>query len=99
MTTAGLANPRLTEFAAIVGRDYVSDDASRLPAFAPDGTVPRVLITPASAEEIAAVLRVATEHELSVMPVGGATRLAIGAIPDHIDIALGTDRLNQVESY
>jgi glycolate oxidase FAD binding subunit len=99
MSTAGLPNPRLTEFAAIVGSDYVSEDATRLAAFAPDGIVPRLLITPASAEEISAVLRVANEFHLSVIPVGGATRLNIGAIPDQIDIALSTARLNQVESY
>jgi glycolate oxidase FAD binding subunit len=99
MTTAGLANPRLAELSAIVGRDHVSDDASRLAAYSPDGVAPRLLVTPASAEEISAVLRLASEYQLSVMPVGGATRLNIGSIPDHIDIALSTARLNQVESY
>jgi len=99
MTTAGLANPRLAELSAIVGRDHVSDDASRLTTYSPDGVAPRLLVTPASADEIAAVLRIANEFQLSVMPVGGATRLSIGTIPDHIDIALSTSRLNQVESY
>lgn len=99
MTTPGLANPRLAELAAIVGREYVSDDATRLAAYAPDGVTPRLLITPGSAEEIAAVLRIANESQLSVMPLGGATRLNIGTIPDHIDIALSTARLNQIESY
>jgi glycolate oxidase FAD binding subunit len=99
MTTAGLANPRTVDLAAIVGREHVSDDPTRLAAFAPDGVAPRLLVTPASADEIAAVLRVANEHQLSVMPVGGATRLGIGTIPTHIDIALSTARLDQVESY
>lgn len=99
MTTAGLVNPRLAEFAALVGRDHVSDDASRLATYSLDGFAPRLLITPASAEEVSAVLRVANEFQLSVLPVGGATRLSIGTIPDHIDVALSTARLNQVESY
>jgi glycolate oxidase FAD binding subunit len=99
MTTAGITDPRLAELTAIVGRDYVFDDASRLASFAPDGIAPCLLITPASAEEIGAVLRVANEFQLSVMPVGGGTRLNIGGIPDHIDIALSTARLNQIETY
>ena len=50
-------------------------------------------------EEIATIMRIASECDYIVVPAGGMTKQDIGAIPERIDILLRTDRLNQVMHY
>ncbi len=87
------------KLAAIVGTDYVTADHDALAPLAIDGSVPALAVEPASAEEVAAVLRVAWEDDLVVVPAGGGTRLQIGAVPERVDVLLGTRRLNTIERY
>ena len=56
-----------------------------------------VYVSPASAEEVAAVLALANERQLSVGPAGGSTERS--AAESHVDIVLHTNRLTQVEHY
>jgi glycolate oxidase FAD binding subunit len=60
---------------------------------------PTVEIAPASAEETAAVLRIANEHGLSCTPAGGLTKQGIGHPASSIDVLLSTRRMNQVLYY
>src|SRR5205814_685304 len=74
-------------------------DPAQLAALAVDGVVPAVAVEPASAEEVAAVVRVAAANGLVVVPAGGFTQQGIGGIPERIDILLRTHRLNAIEHY
>ena len=58
-----------------------------------------MVVTPGSAEEIAAVLQLANNHELVVAPAGGFTKQDIGGIPERVDILLRTTRLNSIEFF
>jgi glycolate oxidase FAD binding subunit len=60
------------------------------------GVVPDHVAAPASVEEAAAVMRVAAEHGLTVVPRGGETRLDWGLPPASCDLLLDTARLDQV---
>ncbi|GGM66605.1 FAD-linked oxidase [Thermopolyspora flexuosa] len=60
------------------------------------GVKPRWVALPESTEEVAAVLRVASEHDLAVVPVGGGTKLHWGRPPERCDVLLDTCCLNQV---
>src|ERR1700716_1264355 len=80
------------------GRRQQSRVAS-LDAFAIDDIVPGVVVSPGSVEEVAAILRVASERDYVVVPTGGMTKQGIGAIPERVDVLLRTDRLNKVEHY
>lgn len=55
---------------------------------------------PASTEEVAAVVRIAAEHHLPLVPQGGNTGLVGGGIPDDSGqaILLSTQRLNRIRS-
>ncbi|MBO0827818.1 MAG: FAD-binding oxidoreductase [Streptosporangiales bacterium] len=53
----------------------------------------RYVATPESTEQAAAVLRMATERGLKVVPRGTATKLEWGKPPDRVDILLDTSRL------
>ncbi len=87
------------KLAAVVGVDNVTTDRATRETLAIDGVCPAAAVAPGSAEEMAAVLRVAWEDDLVVVPAGGGTRLQIGRVPERVDILLDTCRLNQVERY
>src|SRR5262245_13554595 len=82
------------ELAAIVG-----DANIRRTAFEINGVIPAVVVSPASPEEIGAVLRLANERNLVVAPAGGLTKQQIGGVPERIDILLSTARMNKIEQY
>lgn len=81
------------DVAALVGDDHVRaathDDAI-------DGVVPRLVVAPESAAEVAAVLRFANEAGLAVAPRGGGTKTGWGNPPAGLDLVLCMGRLNRV---
>ena len=64
-----------------------------------NGVVPAAVVSPGSAEEVGAVLRLANERDLVVAPAGGLTKQQIGGVPERMDILLSTTRMNKVEQY
>ncbi|GIH26625.1 glycolate oxidase [Acrocarpospora phusangensis] len=54
---------------------------------------------PESTEEVAALLRVAAEHDLAVTPVGGGTKLDWGPPPERCDLLVDLCCLNEVLEY
>jgi glycolate oxidase FAD binding subunit len=88
----------LTDLRAIVGDDWVRtpppDDS-----FAVDGSNPAVAVAPSTYEEIAAVMRYASNRRLAVIPLGGGTLKHIGNIPKKYDLALVLGRLNAIVEH
>lgn len=82
------------ELAAIVGEAHL-----RRTAFEINGVIPGVVVSPASPEEVGAVLRLANDRGLVVAPAGGLTKQQIGGVPERIDILLSTARMNKIEQY
>ena len=74
------------ELAAIVGEQHVGPQELASAQLEINGVTPAVVVAPASAEEVAAVVRVAAERNLVVAPAGGFTKQDIGAVPERIDI-------------
>jgi glycolate oxidase FAD binding subunit len=91
-TTASRLGRELT---AICGAEYVVEAPSETIL----GVTPAVAVRPGSADEIAAILRFAYEHGLSVVPAGGLTQQHTGNRPQQIDVVLYTSRLTDVEHY
>jgi len=96
MTIAALVK---NDLAGLVGRPHVGDAETDLEDFHINGVLPVIVVTPGSAEEVAAVLSLANEHDLVVAPAGGLTKQQIGGVPERIDILLSTTRLNKIEEY
>lgn len=94
MSTATTTTSLHDELAAIVGDAHVTTQEVQI-----SGVVPSISVTPGSAEEIAAILRLANERGLMVVPAGGFTKQQIGGVPERVDILLRTERLNQVKHY
>jgi glycolate oxidase FAD binding subunit len=60
------------------------------------GVAPRYAASPASVAEASAVMRVAAEQSLTVVPRGSGSRLDWGAPPRRCDLVVDTLRLDQV---
>ncbi len=87
------------ELAAICGEEHVTEDPAALAALEVDGATPGAVVEPASAEEVAALLRLATAHDLVVVPGGGFTQQFTGYTPARVDILLRTTRMRGVRYY
>jgi glycolate oxidase FAD binding subunit len=87
------------ELREICGAGYVIEDPAKLEQTQILGVTPAVAVTPASVEEVAAVLFFANVNGLNVVPAGGFTQQQTGNIPNAIDVLLYTSRLTDVEHY
>ena len=63
----------------------------------PEPATDLVLVRPAGAEQVSAVLQLANKHGIPVFPRGGGTGLVAGAIPTRNGIVLSMERMNRVE--
>ena len=86
MSTTQVSNDATRELCAICGEENIRER--------PNGGV---YVSPASAEEAAAVLSFANEHGLSVGPAGGSTERSAGEL--QTNIVLHLNQFTQVEHY
>ena len=108
MTPKTQYNPVTSEIVAelkrIVGEKYVIfGDAEKLQAFSHDEVaeehyahMPEVAVRPASADEIAAIMKLANREHIAVTPRGAGSGLSGGAVPLAGGIVLLTGRMNKV---
>ena len=82
--------------AKIVGGDRVASDPAQLAAAAIDGITPRWLIRVSSIEHVSAVLALASEESLAVVPRGSGSALESGHPPDRVDIVLDLGGMDRV---
>ena len=85
--------------AAEVGAAAISSEQSQRASHVVDGVMPALICSPASAEQIAAALRVCVEAEAAVIPWGGGTAMAIGNPPRRADVALTMGRINHLVEH
>ena len=92
------------ELRGIVGDKYVIyDDQEKLEPFAHDEVpdraydhMPEAVVRPQTAEEIAAVMKLANRERIPVTPRGAGSGLSGGAVPIHGGIVLLVDRMNRI---
>ena len=82
-----------------IGASHVSADPSRCSEYVVDEMTPSAVAKPASAEEVAEVVRFAALEKLSLIPCGHRTKLHIGMPPSRYDIALDMTGLDQIAHY
>ena len=93
----------VTKLRAIVGEKYVwTDEEKRIPYGRDEGTftvplLPDVVVLPETAEELAAVVALANEAVIPVIPRGTGTGLEGGALVDgRGGILVSTERMNRI---
>ena len=87
---------------AVVGKSHVRADRGALVTFATDATPlargePHLVVFPKSTEEVAAVLRLADEARMPVIPRGSGTNLSGGTVPHRGGIVLVLTRMNRLQ--
>ena len=85
----------LDKLRGIVGPAHVLIGADCAP-YIVDGRAPEAVVLPASKEEVAAVLVVAGEAQMPVIPWGGGTKMGIGAPPQRAGLVLALKRLSRL---
>jgi FAD/FMN-containing dehydrogenase len=93
----------LTELRDALGERYVvaGEDAEarfRSDVLGKHSRDPVCVVRPASTEEVAAVVRIAAQHQASITVVGGQTGTVGGAIAAAGGVALSLDRMNRVRA-
>ena len=91
----------VAELKAIVGRDHVRTEPGDMEPFARDATpvfraVPDAVVWPRTAEEIAAVLRLATQRGVPVVPRGAGSNLCAATVAERGGIVLVLTRMDRI---
>ncbi|HEY6188967.1 MAG TPA: FAD-linked oxidase C-terminal domain-containing protein [Pyrinomonadaceae bacterium] len=98
--TAASSEPVLARLRELVGAEFVLVDAERVEPYAQDAVKekfpPEAVVLPRSAEEIAAIMRLANEARFPVTARGGGVGYTGGAVPVEGGIVIGTDRMNHI---
>ena len=81
------------EFRAILAPDSIRAATA---AEAVCGVQPRLVVEPGNEQQLAAVLRLANDRSLAVVPCGGGTKLSWGNPPSRADVILSTARLDKI---
>lgn len=89
---------------AIVGADFVRTDADSLAQYGCDRTknwapAPAAVVLPADAQQVQAVMRLAYENNIAIVPSGGRTGLSGGAVAHQGELVLGLERLRQIGAF
>jgi glycolate oxidase FAD binding subunit len=85
----------IEELSAMVGAEFVQS-MTAMEAYHVDGRAPWAVVSPGDIDQVAAVLRLAHREELSVVPWGGGTTMAMGHPPERLDIVLSLQRLTRI---
>jgi glycolate oxidase FAD binding subunit len=82
--------------AAIVGRDQVWADQEKRSAFAVDQLIPKAVVFPLDAKQVAGVVAFANRENLAIIPRGSGTKMGMGNPPRRLDLILSTSRMNRM---
>ena len=95
-------NPEiLQKLSKIVGDSFVFTDQETRNHYGHDETEdyvfpPSVVVKPANAQEISAILKVANDYKIPTTPIGARTGLSGGALSIYQGIGLSMERLNKI---
>lgn len=85
----------------IVGKDAVLTAKEDLATYSYDGTTtwshaPEVVVLPTTTAQISEIMKLASDHRISVTPRGSGTNISGGSVPTRGGIVLCTTRMNRI---
>ncbi|MEM0542040.1 FAD-linked oxidase C-terminal domain-containing protein [Flavobacterium sp. j3] len=91
----------LTKLTQIVGENHIFSDIETRNNYGHDETEdyvfpPSVVVKPANAQEISAILKLANDFKIPTTPIGARTGLSGGALSIYQGIGLSMERLNKI---
>jgi glycolate oxidase len=85
---------------AVVGDLYILVEKEDVVVYEQDGSIfqvmPEIVVLPANVEEVAAVVKLAKQADVPLIPRGSGTGLAGGAVPAEGGIVISLARLNRI---
>jgi glycolate oxidase len=90
-----------SQLRTIVGPNWFLDTPGELYVYSYDATpqfqsLPDAVVMPSSAEEVAAILKLANQHRIPIVSRGSGTNLSAGTVPSEGGIVLCTNRINSI---
>ncbi|MDP1757576.1 MAG: FAD-binding protein, partial [Pseudohongiella sp.] len=87
-----------TALAGVVGADRVKTDADSLQVYGKDWTKvyepkPAAIVFPGNTAEVQALVKLANQHQLALVPSGGRTGLSGGAVASNGEVVVAFDRM------
>jgi len=93
-------NALINELCAIVGDRYVLVEKEDVIVYEQDGSIfqvmPEIVALPSNVEQVSAVVKLAKQADVPIVPRGSGTGLAGGAVPAEGGIVLSLARLNRI---
>ena len=93
----------IKELQNIVGARYVYTDHDKVEPYTHDEVTgseykqyPEVVILPENTEQVAAIVKLANEKLIPIVPRGAGTGLACGAVPFYAGIVISMERFNKI---
>ncbi len=102
MMTKPLTQEMIASLETIVGQSFLFLDTDTRNHYGHDETEdyifpPSVVLKPGSTQEVAAVMELANEYGVPVVPIGGRTGLSGGALSIYEGIGLSMERFNKID--
>ncbi|MCX2973608.1 FAD-binding oxidoreductase [Halieaceae bacterium IMCC8485] len=99
-----LETATLNALQAIVGENRVLTDDDSLRHYGRDWTrfyqpAPSAIVLPGSVDEVQAIVRLAADQKLALVPSGGRTGLSAGSVACNGEIVLALDRMNSISDF
>ena len=88
---------KLGSLIEILGEENVKNKLKVTAEFAVDNVVPKAVIFPVNAEQVAEVVKYANRENLAVVPWGSGTKTGMGDPPARLDLVVCTERLNHMK--
>ncbi len=93
--------PILKALTRLVGAEYVISDPTELKVYEADGltiykAAPELVVLPATADQVAAVVRLCAREGLPFVPRGAGTGLSGGALPVEGGVVIGLNRMQRI---
>ena len=90
--------------AGVVGAERVKTDADSLQIFGKDWTKvyepkPTAIVFPGTAADVQAIVKLANQHGLALVPSGGRTGLSGGAVATNGEVVVAFDRMNRIVDF
>lgn len=108
--TSATAKAEIPELAAVpaalvlamrsaIGAQHVRTDLAATidPGTHPDNLAAGIVASPASTEEVSAIVRLCRSHGVPLVPQGGRTGLVGGSVSQPGEVVLSLDRMNRIE--
>lgn len=93
-----------SQLKSIVGDDKVKTDADSLETFGKDWTKiyppnPSAIVFPKTTAQVQAIVKLANEHQIALVPSGGRTGLSAGAVAANGEVVVAFDYMNSISDF